>query len=153
MPRSTSLTVTLAFAKIAPVWSLTVPTMLPASFCAHIGIEEAAQTTARKRTESRKLARFGMAILLGTVHSSSAAGIQRSARMPSGEMLRTLTFTFVLCWLSSQKSGFHPVKTRIDRLQSFAASSANWSQGYPGGDGAGWRGKTQSDRKGKQSKG
>src|ERR1700685_1143027 len=71
MPRSTSVTVTLAPATTAPLESRTRPTIAPASFCAHSGEAGAKKmsvsNTGNNRTERvcERARRTGMAILLG----------------------------------------------------------------------------------------
>src|ERR1022692_1068087 len=63
MPRSTSVTVTLAPATTAPLASRTRPTMAPASFCAHSGVATArtiekmkAERVCRREREKKDMA-------------------------------------------------------------------------------------------------
>src|SRR5208282_2766013 len=65
MPRSTSVTVTLAPTTRAPLGSRTRPTMAPVSFCAHSGQESAIKRTiTRAERICRRANDRGMANLL-----------------------------------------------------------------------------------------
>jgi hypothetical protein len=74
LPWSTSVTVTLAAATVAPVWSLTVPTMLPASFCAHAVMHKATHAKPLKTTK-RKRASCVMAVLPEPICAGSPVAV------------------------------------------------------------------------------
>src|ERR1700688_2575830 len=103
MPRSTSVTVTLAPATTAPLASRTRPTMAPASFCAHSG-GTTARTIRIRRAERvcGREERMGMARLLGAKPECppaawlDAATVRVLELRAFGVILRTITFTFVL---------------------------------------------------------
>src|ERR1035437_3141756 len=79
MPRSTSVTVTLAPVTTAPLGSRTRPTMAPASFCVHSGVASARSTDARNTEKNRaervcgRRKRMGMASLLDAKPECSQA--------------------------------------------------------------------------------
>src|SRR5437588_5245766 len=64
-PWSTSVTMTMAFGTTAPLGSLTVPTMLPASFCAQAGLAKASKHRVETKGITEREPRFHMVTLLG----------------------------------------------------------------------------------------
>src|SRR5882724_7451548 len=92
VPRSRSATITFALATTAPLGSVTVPTMLPASFCPHASVENARQAKVKRMAYERGEVGLLIKELLGDAGRRNAMIRLLPCRKKSYEALLLLSF-------------------------------------------------------------